>query len=69
MWDLAPGIVGSAVIVIDPYAAVGKLDRIGFTQQNHSGPVKPGNRMGISGGYIVIEKTCSGSRRQALNVK
>ncbi len=55
--DSAPGIVGGAVIMIDADTAVGKLDRIGFAQQDHSGPVKLLDRMGICGGNIFFEKT------------
>ena len=67
--DLVPGIVGGAVIVINADTAVGKLDRIGFAKQDHSGPVKLLDRMGICGGNIFFQKTCSGSRRQSLDVK
>jgi len=49
--------------------AVGKLNRIGFAKQDHAGPVKLLDRMGICSGNIFFEKTCSGSRRQSPDVK
>jgi hypothetical protein len=63
MMDSVPGIVGSAVIMINTDTAVSKLNRIGFAKQDHAGPVKLLDRMGICGGNIFFEKTCSGSRR------
>ena len=52
----APGIVGGAVIVINADTAVGKLDRIGFAQQDHPGAVQLVDRVGICGSDIFFEK-------------
>jgi hypothetical protein len=55
MLDPFPGVVGGAVIVINADTAIGKLDRIGFANQDHSGPLKPLNRMGICGSNIFFQ--------------
>jgi hypothetical protein len=47
MVDSVPGITGGAVIMIYADTAVGKLNRIGFAKQDHAGPVKLLDRMGI----------------------
>ena len=64
-----PGIVGGAVIVIDADTAVSKLDRIGFAEQDHPGPLELPDRMGICSGNIFFQQACSGSRRQSFHVK
>ena len=69
MLNPVPGIVGGAVIMVNANATVGKLDRIGFAEQDHSSPLKLPDRIGICSGNIFFQQACSGSRRQSFHVK
>ena len=69
MGNSFPGIEGRALIVIDSHPAVGELDGLGFSEEDHSGPGQALNGPGIRPGHGVLSQAGAGGGGDPPNVK